>query len=190
MLFMEQTEIEVELTLNQTVSTPDGGAVTALCWVHGNQSDKVDSFLCGSQGSYQNFQVLFYSKPGRFMFFLPHAEASINNFELYPKSPKLSAGMSSLSQVSGIYYWKCQYALVVSLFDGSVHFIYDIFAQPRLEEGSSASKHIRAIFARAESGTITHADMCSMTGMTPYDGGGNIVWAHEYGFLLSLHSRH
>ena len=112
---------------------------------------------------------------------------------------KTSAGSSSLNPIVGIHPVRGLDVLIVTLFDGSFHIVYDVSTFPKLAEdmemmdlgegtftGPSselASRAARQAFMKAEGGSLQHADVNRTSATTSFDDLGTICWVHEYVFV-------
>ncbi|KAJ7498001.1 putative zinc-finger of transcription factor IIIC complex-domain-containing protein, partial [Mycena galericulata] len=101
---------------------------------------------------------------------------------------KLSVGSSSFHPVSGLHYVQQEDALLVSLFDGSVHVIHSVIKEPVLSGESRSSSDLttgalsgllRSTFIRTESQKITDRDVNRVSGMIPYDDFSVALWVQE-----------
>ncbi|KAF8917721.1 transcription factor IIIC subunit delta N-term-domain-containing protein [Mucidula mucida] len=82
---------------------------------------------------------------------------------------RVSVGSSPCLPVAGIHYAQEYDSLTVTLFDGSVHVIYDITVSPA----------VRAAFVRCENQGIMDIDDNRISGAVSYDMLGNVAWIHE-----------
>lgn len=108
------------------------------------------------------------------------------------QTQKVSFGSSYLYPVSGVMYIHSEDALVLCLFDGSLHVINGLSTNPSYPTLSSASQLVgdklsatcRSIFSQAEMGRIRSTDVNRTSGMMSYDGSSTVVWIHEYVHLI------
>jgi hypothetical protein len=104
-------------------------------------------------------------------------------------SQKISVGSSPLQPVSGLHYVPHEDALIISLFDGSIHLVHNLSSEPTLiPNGDNFTSHnlsmtTRAAFIRSEPGNINSSDVNRITGLVPY-GHATVLWAHEYAWCL------
>ena len=112
--------------------------------------------------------------------------SGLRSFKL--RTQKTSAGASSLHPVTGITYHDPHDFIVLSLFDGSFHVIYEVSSEPTLETPVSGmgpdlsswalSSSSRAVFLQSEK-QATEDDMGRMSGMISYDEASTVAWVHE-----------
>lgn len=114
------------------------------------------------------------------------------------KSQHISAGSSSLHPGSGISYMRHKDAVLLSLFDGSFHVIYNISTEPTLKadasntDASFSSERLsaisRSVFVQCEGealgALVDDSKMKNVVnrigGMTPYSSESPIItWIHE-----------
>ena len=102
---------------------------------------------------------------------------------------RLSVGTSTLQPVTGLYYVPHEDALMITLFGGSVHLIYNLSSEPTLVPSGDGftshnlSKVIHAAFVRSEPGSIGLSDVNRITGLVPY-GHATVLWAQEYAWCF------
>ncbi|KAJ7095472.1 transcription factor IIIC subunit delta N-term-domain-containing protein [Mycena crocata] len=101
---------------------------------------------------------------------------------------KLSVGSSSLQPVAGLHYVQQDDALLVFLFDGSVHVIQSLVTEPKLSDvsrnsgdltSSNLSDRLRSTFVRTERSKVTKSDVNRVSGMIPYDDTSVVLWIQE-----------
>ncbi|ETW79260.1 hypothetical protein HETIRDRAFT_478665 [Heterobasidion irregulare TC 32-1] len=131
--------------------------------------------------------VLVYCKPGTVhLWSNVGLWSGLRSFKL--RTQKTSAGASSLHPVTGITYHDPHDFIVLSLFDGSFHVIYEVSSEPTLETPVSGmgpdlsswalSSSARAVFLQSEK-QATEDDMGRMSGMISYDEASTVAWVHE-----------
>ncbi|KAJ6568281.1 transcription factor IIIC subunit delta N-term-domain-containing protein [Mycena vulgaris] len=100
---------------------------------------------------------------------------------------KLSVGSSSLHPVSGLHYVPQEDALLVSLFDGSIHVIHSLTEEPELANAPRSlgaltsqglSRILRSTFARTEREKVSKLDVNLVSGLIPYDD-SVVMWVQE-----------
>jgi hypothetical protein len=104
------------------------------------------------------------------------------------QTQKLSVGSSSLQPVSGLHYIRQKDALVISLFDGSLHVIHDLSREPSWNPSTTdhgltsqkVSEVSRSLFTQAELRSTGNADVNRISGLISYDGYSTVLWVHEY----------
>ncbi|KAJ7230497.1 transcription factor IIIC subunit delta N-term-domain-containing protein, partial [Mycena pura] len=101
---------------------------------------------------------------------------------------ELSVGSSSFQPVSGLHYAHGADALLVSLFDGSIHVIDSLTREPKL---ANVSQHpgdltsgalsclLRSAFARTERAKVSRLDVNRVSGLTPFDDSSVVLWVQE-----------
>jgi general transcription factor 3C polypeptide 4 len=95
-----------------------------------------------------------------------------------------SSNSTSYAAVSGFVYYVLHDALLVALFDGSVHMIHGVSTSPSLDtlyqglRSEDLTGNVRMIFAIAE-GKVRFSDANRISGVFDYDGAGSIGWLHE-----------
>ncbi|TDL24008.1 hypothetical protein BD410DRAFT_767896 [Rickenella mellea] len=153
--------------------------ITALVWVEGEDQRPL---VC-------------YAKPGVLNIWrMPDASSTGDGqpFALRLQSQRTSVGSSSLTPVSGMNYDQHNDALLVTLFDGSFHIVYNLSSEPSLQDrtmdidGSNrsmpssalVSSRTRAAFERAE-GSVQHLDVNRTSGALSFDGSSTVAWLHE-----------
>ncbi len=100
---------------------------------------------------------------------------------------RVSVGSSPCLPVAGIHYAQEYDSLTVTLFDGSVHVIYDITVSPSWTSSNpdnsfsttNLSRAVRAAFVRCENQGIMDIDDNRISGAVSYDMLGNVAWIHE-----------
>jgi len=106
------------------------------------------------------------------------------------ESQKLSVGSSPLQPVSGLHYVPHEDALIISLFDGSLHLLHNLSSEPswapsgEIFTSQNLSKTTRAAVIRTEPGKIKSIDVNRISGLVPY-GHATVLWAHEYALCLT-----
>ena len=97
----------------------------------------------------------------------------------------VSSSSTPFAAVSGFLYYVQHDALMVSLFDGSIHMIHCVSSSPSLDtfhQGLSSENltdRVRTVFTHAE-GKASFADANRTSCVLDYDGTGAIAWLHEY----------
>jgi general transcription factor 3C polypeptide 4 len=102
----------------------------------------------------------------------------------------ISSGSSMLYPPSGLVYSPEHDAIVLSLFDGSFHVIYDISSSPTVgpsigstEQSGFSSSDLssvsRKIFIQIEGGAIPQEEMNRINGMVSFGGFPIICWTYE-----------
>jgi general transcription factor 3C polypeptide 4 len=120
----------------------------------------------------------------------------------------LSAGSSPFHPVSGLQYIVHQDVLLITLFDGSIHLVYDFSWQPswvnptapsgaaesvasvsqsRAPTSLQLSKLARSAVFRVQTEEISFLSTNTFHGMVFYDEAGAMVWFHEYALSLHCH---
>ncbi|KAG6898898.1 hypothetical protein C0993_003000 [Termitomyces sp. T159_Od127] len=102
------------------------------------------------------------------------------------KTQKISVGSSALHPASGIQYISRQDILVLTLFDGSFHVIYNLSSEPTMIPQSddivvtseNLSQAVRSVFVQTEN-DVDFGDMNRITGLTSYDGSATFIWIQE-----------
>ena len=90
----------------------------------------------------------------------------------------------------GIHYITHQDILVITLYDGTVHLIYDLSTDPSMvpsDQPSSfappsaivLSKAVRSVFARTQPESISFDDVNNIPGFTFYDDAGIAIWFQQ-----------
>ncbi|KAJ6580956.1 putative zinc-finger of transcription factor IIIC complex-domain-containing protein [Mycena capillaripes] len=101
---------------------------------------------------------------------------------------KLSVGSSAFHPVSGLHYAQHEDALLVSLFDGSIHVISSLTEEPKLSNVSQSlgdqtseglSGILRSVFVHSEKAKVSKRDVNRVSGMIPYDDYSVAVWVQE-----------
>ncbi|KAJ7132371.1 transcription factor IIIC subunit delta N-term-domain-containing protein [Mycena epipterygia] len=152
---------------------PDNTGITALSWI-----------LPGG-----NDMVLVRATPGVISLWSGDSAALgwSGHRSLRLCTQKFSVGSSSLQPVSGLHYVQQEDALLVSLFDGSIHVIYALKQEPSLEDVSQSlggltsgglSTILRSAFVRTERQKVSKRDVNRISGMIPYDA-SVVLWAQE-----------
>ncbi|THH15736.1 hypothetical protein EW146_g4774 [Bondarzewia mesenterica] len=110
------------------------------------------------------------------------------------RTQRTSNAASSLHPATGIQYYECHDILVLSLFDGSFHVIYDISSEPTLQaqvdkvvpglRSWDLSSISRSVYVQTEGKATTEIDMNRISGMVSYDNMSTVAWVHE-GFCPS-----
>ncbi|KAG6878555.1 hypothetical protein C0992_007917 [Termitomyces sp. T32_za158] len=102
------------------------------------------------------------------------------------KTQKLSVGSSALHPASGIQYISRRDILVLTLFDGSFHVIYNLSGEPTVNPQANdivvtsekLSQAARSVFVQTEN-NVDFGDMNRITGLTSYDGSATFIWMQE-----------
>ncbi|KAG6864726.1 hypothetical protein C0991_007644 [Blastosporella zonata] len=76
--------------------------------------------------------------------------------------------------------------IVLTLFDGSFHVVYNVSGEPTmtpptedtLVTSEKLSRTVRSVFARSEQ-DVDYGDMNRITGLTSYDGSSTFIWIQE-----------
>lgn len=155
----------------RTIFRPDHTGITGLSWI-----------LPGGN------MVLVRNTPGVVSLWSGSSPSTLGwsghrSLRLY--TLKLSVGSSSLQPVSGLHYVPQEDALIISLFDGSVHVIHSLTQEPRLPQnlgeltGLGLSRILRSAFARTEREKVSNLDVNRISGMIPYDGSSVVMWVQE-----------
>ncbi|KAI6014123.1 putative zinc-finger of transcription factor IIIC complex-domain-containing protein [Pisolithus microcarpus] len=100
-----------------------------------------------------------------------------------------SAGSSSLSPVSGVFYVRDRDALLLALSDGSVHVMHGFSSEPTWDPAptpSTLTESSRTFFVRAQqhasfgvSSVPDYMDVNRIDGFVPYDSCGTVAWIYE-----------
>ncbi|KAG6827225.1 hypothetical protein H0H92_012724 [Tricholoma furcatifolium] len=110
--------------------------------------------------------------------------SGLHSFRL--KTQKLSVGSSSLHPASGIQYVARHDILILTLFDGSFHVVYNLLGEPtmtppagdNLATTEALSRAARSVFVQSEQ-EVDFGDMNRITGLTSYDGYSTFIWLQE-----------
>ncbi|KAJ7780218.1 transcription factor IIIC subunit delta N-term-domain-containing protein [Mycena maculata] len=156
--------------LNLAIFQPDNTGITALRWI-----------------SPTGNMVLVRATPG--VISLWSGGSTTLNWSgtrfLRLCTQKLSVGSSSLHPVSGLHYVRQEDALLVSLFDGTVHVIHSLIEEPTLSDVSHdltskrLSDILRSNFTRTERQDISKRDVNRVSGLIPYDDFSVALWVQE-----------
>jgi hypothetical protein len=109
---------------------------------------------------------------------------------LYLHRQGVSTGSSMLHPPSGFVYSPEHDAIVLSLFDGTLHVLHDISSSPTVGpsmrsagqsgfSSSDLSSISRKIFIQLEGGAIPQEEMNRINGMASFGGFPIVCWAHE-----------
>jgi general transcription factor 3C polypeptide 4 len=109
---------------------------------------------------------------------------------LYLERQGISNGSSMLYPPSGLVYSPEHDAIVLSLFDGTFHVLYNISSSPTVRasigstnqsglSSSDLSLVSRRIFEQIEAGAILQEEMNRINGMASFGGFPILCWAHE-----------
>ncbi|KAG6824460.1 hypothetical protein H0H93_002012, partial [Arthromyces matolae] len=165
----DHPELVLTATIGDDIASSDKAATSALSWVEVPQKGR----------------ILVHCKPGRVFLWCETSSdigwSGSRSFTL--ETQKLSVGSSSLHPPSGIQYIPRKDLLVLTLFDGSFHIIYNFSSEPSLTPPSSddlvtsesLSRAVRAVFSQAED-DVDFDVMNRITGFTSYDGFGTFIW--------------
>ncbi|KAG6888595.1 hypothetical protein C0995_007114 [Termitomyces sp. Mi166 len=165
-------ELSLTFDANEKISQPDKTSVTALSWTEVSHKRS----------------ILVYCKPGK-LYLWRHSSSDLGwsgsrSYRL--KTQKLSVGSSSLHPASGIQYINRQDILVLTLFDGSFHIVYNLSGEPTMTPptddnaviSEKLSQTVRSVFAQTEN-DVDSGDMNRITGLTSYDGSATFIWIQE-----------
>ncbi|KAK7031634.1 transcription factor IIIC subunit delta N-term-domain-containing protein [Favolaschia claudopus] len=170
----------IETCVEKTESAvfqPDKMGVTALSWI-----------------SFPNQRILVRATPGVIALW---AAPSTNlrwfgSRSLRLCTQDLSVGSSSFQPVTGLHYVRQEDALFVSLFDGSIHVINSVSAEPKLSDASmnldgniqtspALSSLLRSVFVGSTKTKISNSDMSRVSGMIPCDERYSVAaWVYEW----------
>ncbi|KAJ7498004.1 transcription factor IIIC subunit delta N-term-domain-containing protein [Mycena galericulata] len=173
-LFSHDYTIQTRVVIcDPAVFQPNGTGITALSWILPNGN-----------------MVLVRATPGVISLWSENSStlgwSGRRSLRLFTQ--KLSVGSSSFHPVSGLHYVQQEDALLVSLFDGSVHVIHSVIKEPVLSGESRSSSDLttgalsgllRSTFIRTESQKITDRDVNRVSGMIPYDDFSVALWVQE-----------
>ncbi|KAJ6482521.1 putative zinc-finger of transcription factor IIIC complex-domain-containing protein [Mycena sanguinolenta] len=133
--------------------------------------------------------ILVYHKPGVIHLWRPSNSDSWSGLRTLPivRQPNLSAGMSPLHPLSGMYYIRRRDAMMICLYDGSFHVVHNVSSDPSwtpssLDDPISTQKlsiTARSLFTRVEPGVVDRELENRISAMTPYDGSATVTWLHE-----------
>jgi general transcription factor 3C polypeptide 4 len=109
---------------------------------------------------------------------------------LYLYRQDISTGSSMHYPPSGFMYSQEHDAIVLSLFDGTLHVLHDISSSPTVRpsmrsteqsgfSSSDLSSVSRRIFIQIEGGAIPQEEMNRINGMASFGGFPIVCWAHE-----------
>ncbi|KAJ7574378.1 transcription factor IIIC subunit delta N-term-domain-containing protein [Mycena floridula] len=98
-----------------------------------------------------------------------------------------SVGSSALQPVSGLYYIRSEDALVVSLFDGSVHVVHELSVEPSwtpsVAKDDLMSRRLsqlsRSVFVQASERSVSYRDANRVSGLVSGDDCGVVFWAQD-----------
>ncbi|KAG2040160.1 putative zinc-finger of transcription factor IIIC complex-domain-containing protein [Suillus americanus] len=151
----------------------DKRSVTALTWV---------------QPPGRN-PILVYTKPGIvYLWSWPSSEPTWYGTRILPlQTQKMSVGSSAISPVSGVSYVLHRDALILSLFDGSLHIIHNMTTEPtwspplagNILTSAELSRTSRALFAKVTPAGISYLDVNRIGGMASYDSQSTLIWIYE-----------
>ncbi|KAG5724095.1 Profilin-2, partial [Termitomyces sp. T112] len=169
---LDPPELRLTFDASEKISLPDKTSVTALSWVEIPHERR----------------VLVYCKPGK-VFLWCHSSSNLGwsgSLSYRLKTQKLSVGSSSLHPASGIQYIARQDLLILTLFDGSFHVIYNLSGEPTmtppmndtLVTSEKLSQAVRSVFVQTEN-DVDSCDMNRVTGLTSYDGSSTFIWVQE-----------
>ncbi len=101
---------------------------------------------------------------------------------MYIRPQVITVGSSTLQPVSGHAYFRQCDVLVISLFDGTVRTIHNLFLNPEWDVNTAAkltgqlvSEGLRRIFVEIENEEITNADVNRTSGLISLDGFTSVV---------------
>ncbi|KAJ7483210.1 transcription factor IIIC subunit delta N-term-domain-containing protein [Mycena latifolia] len=168
--FTIQTHVE---KISPIILQPDNTGITALSWI----------FPPGNM-------ILVRNTPGVVSLWSGNSTSTLSwsgHRSLRLCTQKLSVGSSSLQPVSGLHYVAQEDALLVSLFDGSIHVIRSLTKEPGLANTPSLdeltsqglSRFLRSAFTRTEKEKVSKRDVNRVSGMIPYDGSSVVLWVQE-----------
>lgn len=151
----------------------DKRGVTALTWVQPPRRNP----------------ILVYTKPGLVILWsLPGSEPTWYGTRILPfQTQKVSVGSSAISPVSGVSYVLHRDALILSLFDGSLHAIHNMTVEPTwtpplagdILTSAELSRASRALFAQVTPAGISYLDVNRIGGMASYDSQSTLIWIYE-----------
>ncbi|KAH9066910.1 hypothetical protein EDB87DRAFT_1672110 [Lactarius vividus] len=116
------------------------------------------------------------------------AWSGLRSFQL--RRQATSSGSSMAYPPSGLIYSPERDAVVLSLFDGSFHIIYNVSSSPAVtppieatEQDKLTSSYLssmsRKVFVQVEGGAVPHEEMNRISGMVSFAGFPIVCWAHE-----------
>ncbi|KAI9440782.1 putative zinc-finger of transcription factor IIIC complex-domain-containing protein, partial [Lactarius indigo] len=116
------------------------------------------------------------------------AWSGLRSFQL--RRQAILNGSSMVYPPSGLIYLPERDAVVLSLFDGSFHVIYDVSFSPTVtppteatEQDKLTSSYLssmsRKVFVHVEGGAVPHVEMNRISGMVSFAGFPIVCWAHE-----------
>ncbi|KAG6909755.1 hypothetical protein DXG01_015471 [Tephrocybe rancida] len=165
-------ELSVVCEASQKTTQPDNASITALLWVEVPRKGR----------------VLVHCKPGRLNIWChPTPDLGWSGFRSFRlQTQKLSVGSSSLHPASSIQYVVPEDIIILTLFDGSFHVVYDISGEPTmtpptddtLVSSESLSQAVRSVFVQSEQDVDT-GDMNRITGLASYDSSSTFIWIQE-----------
>lgn len=133
--------------------------------------------------------ILVYTKPGLvYLWSWPGSEPAWNGTRAFPlQTQKMSIGSSAISPVSGVSYVLHRDALILSLFDGSLHVIHNMTVQPTwspplagdILTSTELSRTTRTLFAKVTPAGISNLDVNRIGGMMSYDSQSTLIWIYE-----------
>ncbi|KAJ7623747.1 transcription factor IIIC subunit delta N-term-domain-containing protein [Roridomyces roridus] len=151
---------------------PDNAGITALSWVLPNRN-----------------MVLARASPGVLSLWTEEGLGWSGVRTLRLCTQKISVGSSALHPVSGLHYIHQEDALLVCLFDGSIHIVHSVSQDPTLSEqvvqrpdeltSRGLSEILRSTFERTEKGAVSKRDMNRVSGLIPYDDFSVALWVQE-----------
>ncbi|KAH9074878.1 transcription factor IIIC subunit delta N-term-domain-containing protein [Lactarius deliciosus] len=116
------------------------------------------------------------------------AWSGLRSFQL--RRQAISSGSSMVYPPSGLIYSSERDAVVLSLFDGSFHIIYNVSSSPAVtlpieatEQDKLTSSYLssmsRKVFVQVEGGAVPRVEMNRISGMVSFAGFPIVCWAHE-----------
>lgn len=101
--------------------------------------------------------------------------------QLKIKAQRMSNHVSPFSSVSGVHYNSHSDEILLSLSDGQVHVISQVFTNPAWDVDSSelTSNALRSVFMKRHTEGMDGRDLSRVFGMASYDEDGIVVTAHE-----------
>lgn len=169
----------------------DKRSVTALTWVQPSgrnvHFDLLSPVLPGSDRIFQ--PILVYTKPGLVhLWSSPGSESTWHGTRVLPfQTQKLSVGSSAISPITGVSYVLHRDALILSLFDGSLHVIHNMTMEPTWSPplagdtltSAELSRISRTLFAKVTPAGISYLDVNKIGGMASYDSQSSLIWIYE-----------
>jgi hypothetical protein len=176
-----------------SICEPDYRVIMGLSFIElRNMKVRPESNLIGLECELNQTQpVVVIFRPGILQLWRDDCDgcawSGLRSFSLHRQG--ISSGSSMFYPPSGLVYTPEHDAIVLSLFDGSFHVLYDISSSPTVnphldltrQSGFSSrdlSSVSRRIFIQIEGGAIPQ-EMNRINGMVSFGGFPIVCWAHE-----------